>query len=25
MAEENEVRRCLVTKVEGAWVTALPQ
>lgn len=25
MAEKNEVRRCLVTKVEGAWVSALPQ
>jgi hypothetical protein len=25
MAEKNEVRRCLVNKVEGAWVSALPQ
>lgn len=25
MAEKNVVRRCLVNKVEGAWVSALPQ
>lgn len=25
MAEKNEVRRCIVNKVEGAWVSALPQ
>ncbi|MCS6896441.1 MAG: hypothetical protein NZM29_00580 [Nitrospira sp.] len=24
MAEKNEVRKCLVNKVEGAWVSALP-
>jgi hypothetical protein len=24
MAEENEVRRCVVNKIEGAWVPALP-
>lgn len=25
IAEKNEVRRCVVNKVEGAWVSALPQ
>jgi hypothetical protein len=25
LAEKNEVRRCVVNKVEGAWVSALPQ
>jgi hypothetical protein len=25
MAEKNDVRRCVVNKIEGAWVSALPQ